>query len=200
MSYTLATPCIAAQVFGPVVLMAFCRAPVHELLNFDPRLWAHHTGYDGRWSDEQLRPRVERLGLPAAGKSSSASASFARSLVLDAKTGGAVAAVDVDPPNGGDIEAVRDVLARLNVRIFAEVATPSGGRHFYVAGHPQLSVVHSSVANEKLPGYPGVDIPSLGCNVSLPGTRRSKYGGRGYWIVFDDLDSLLAHSWRSGQK
>lgn len=66
--------------------MAFCRTPVNELLNFDLRLWDQHTRYDGRWSDEQLKAIVERLGLAAAEKSSYAIASFARSLVLDAKT------------------------------------------------------------------------------------------------------------------
>jgi hypothetical protein len=65
--------------------MAFCRIPLNEL--FNPRLWDHyHTRYDGRWSDEQLKPIIERLGLPAGEKSSYAIASFARTLVLDAKT------------------------------------------------------------------------------------------------------------------
>lgn len=125
-------------------------------------------------------------------------ADFRPGMALCANTGGAVAVLDVDPRNGGDAEAVRDLLARFNVRIFAEVATPSGGRHFYVAGHPELPIVHSTVANEKLPGYPGVDIQSFGCNVFLPGTQRPKYEGRGYRIVFDHLDSLLTHGDAAG--
>jgi hypothetical protein len=48
-----------------VVLMAFCRIPLNELFDFDLRLWDHHTRFDGRWSDEQLDPIVERFELPA---------------------------------------------------------------------------------------------------------------------------------------
>ncbi|SPM35786.1 Mycobacterium rhizamassiliense ORFan [Mycobacterium rhizamassiliense] len=59
---------------------------------------------------------------------------------------------------------------------------------------------HSSAGNGKLPEYPGVDIQSLGCNVFLPGAQSPKCQGRGYRMVFDDLDSLLAHLWRGGQK
>jgi hypothetical protein len=107
-------------------------------------------------------------------------------------TGVPVAVVDVDPPNGGDINAVRAPLAVLGVRIFAEVDTPGGGKHFYVAGHPGLISTHSTAQNQKLPGFPGVDIQSHGCNVFLPGTLRPKHGDRGYTIVFDELDQLAA--------
>lgn len=98
--------------------------------------------------------------------------------------GGLVAVVDVDPRNGGDIEAVRQLLAALSVRIFAEVATPGEGRHFYIAGHPDLATAH------KLTGYPGVDVLSFSSNVFLPGTRRPKYDGRGYEIVSNNLAAL----------
>ena len=54
-------------------------------------------------------------------------------------TGGTVVVVDVDPRNGGDIEKVHALLGELGVRIYAEVATPGDGRHFYVAGHPELA-------------------------------------------------------------
>ncbi|MGD1172149.1 hypothetical protein [Mycobacterium seoulense] len=66
--------------------MAFRRIPLNELFDFDPRLWDQHTRYDGRWSDEQLKAVVERLVLAPGKKHSYAIASFARSLVLDAKT------------------------------------------------------------------------------------------------------------------
>lgn len=71
---------------GTVLLMTFCRTPLDELFQFDLRLWDRHTRYDGRWSDGQLTPIVEQLELTADEKSSYAIASFARSLVLDAKT------------------------------------------------------------------------------------------------------------------
>ena len=90
---------------------------------------------------------------------------------LCANTGGAIAVVDVDPRNGGDIEAVRQLLADLTVRIFAEVITPGDGRHFYLAMHKDLASAH------QIPDYPGLDVQARGCNVFLPGTRRPKYDG-----------------------
>jgi hypothetical protein len=105
-------------------------------------------------------------------------------------TGGVVAVVDVDPRNGGDIEKVKHLLAELEVRIFGVIRSPSGGKHFYVAGHPNLPSIHCKPDNPKLPGFPGVDIQSFGCNVFLPGTLRGKYQGAGYVIEFDDIDAL----------
>ncbi|CQD22248.1 hypothetical protein BN000_05544 [Mycobacterium europaeum] len=66
--------------------MAFRRIPLNELFDFDLRLFDQHARYEGRWSDEQLKAIVERLGLPPGKNLSCAIASFARSLVLDAKT------------------------------------------------------------------------------------------------------------------
>jgi hypothetical protein len=103
-----------------------------------------------------------------------------------ARTGGNVAVVDVDPRNGSDIEKTRQLLDGLHVRIFAEVATPSGGMHFYIAGHPELPSTHN------LDGWPGIDVLSFGKLVFLPGTQRPKYGGAGYRIIFDDLEALAA--------
>ena len=105
--------------------------------------------------------------------------------------GGKVAVVDADPRNEADIEKVRTLLAELKVRIFGQIATPSGGMHFYIAGHEDLPSVHSTVKNNRLPGYPGVDIQSFGCNVFLPGTFGWKKGDRGYTIESDDLDALI---------
>jgi hypothetical protein len=101
-----------------------------------------------------------------------------------ARTGGSVAVVDVDPRNGSDIERTRSMLDGLGVRIFAEVATPSGGRHFYIAGHPELPSCSS------LNGWPGIDVLSFGKLVFLVGTQRPKYGGAGYQIIFEDLEAL----------
>ena len=101
-------------------------------------------------------------------------------------TGGVVVVIDVDPRNGGDIEKVRQLLAELKVRVFAAIRTLSGGKHFYVSGHPSLPTVHSELPNPdkpdklpKLPNFPGVDIQSFGANVFLPGTLRPKWDGRG---------------------
>jgi len=116
---------------------------------------------------------------------------FPNTPAICANMGGVVVVVDVDPRNGGGIEKVRNLLNELKVRIFAEVATPSGGRHFYIAGHKDLPTVHSSKENQRLPGYPGVDIQSHNTNVFVVGTRRPKYGGAGYTIVFDHLDALI---------
>jgi P4 family phage/plasmid primase-like protien len=101
-----------------------------------------------------------------------------------ARTGGSVAVVDVDPRNGGDIAKTRQQLDGLKVRIFAEIATPSGGRHFYIAGHPELP------SCAKLDDWPGIDVLSFGKLVFLLGTRRPKYQGRGYETVFDNLEAL----------
>ena len=105
-------------------------------------------------------------------------------------TGGVVAVVDADPRNGCDVEKVRAKLAELGETVYAEVRTPSGGTHFYIAGHEDLPTVHSTEKNQKLPGFPGLDLQSFGANVFGPGTLRAKYSDAGYEIVFDDLDKL----------
>jgi len=101
--------------------------------------------------------------------------------------GGRVVVIDIDPRNGGDVNAVMEVLTELGVRIFAEIATPGGGAHLYVAGHPDIASAHSSIRS-----WPGVDLQSFGINVYLPGTLRVKWGGKGYRIDTDDLDALAA--------
>jgi len=93
-----------------------------------------------------------------------------------ARTGGPVAPVDADPRNGGDIRKTRQLLDGLDVRIFAEIATPSGGRHFYIAGHPELPICSA------LNGWPGIDILSYGkleiLQVSMPARPHAASGGR----------------------
>src|ERR1700757_4284505 len=144
-------------------------------------LWAADPGYEcdeGPNCPEFHRPRdwqkteaegnlqrlLEQLRYPTK--------LYPRTSAVCANMGGKVAVVDADPKNGCDIEKVQALLAELSVRIFAEVATPSGGRHFYIAGHEDLPTVHSNAKNERLPGYPGVDIQSYKANVFLPGTFR----------------------------
>ena len=107
-----------------------------------------------------------------------------------ANTGIPTAVFDSDTKNGGDPEKVRALLTELGERIYGEVDTPSGGKHFYITGHPDLPTVHSKADDPKLPDYPGLDIQSHGANVFTPGTLRSKYGGSGYTIVLDELDQM----------
>jgi hypothetical protein len=110
--------------------------------------------------------------------------SFQRGDALKLNTGTVVGTIDVDPRNGGDIDSVRGLLTDLKVRHFAEVKSPSGGRHFYVAGHPLLMTLHNP------DGYPGVDILGNGACCYLPGTLRPKHDRKGYEILFNDLDAL----------
>lgn len=104
-----------------------------------------------------------------------------------ANTGRRLIVVDVDPRNGGDIEAVRQWLTSLNVRVFADVITPSGGRHFYIDGAWREDI---HTAHGKLPGLAGVDLQAKGANVFVPGTRRPKYDGKGYEIVSNNLAAI----------
>jgi hypothetical protein len=112
---------------------------------------------------------------------------FTKGDCLCANTNEKLAVVDVDPRNGGDIEKVRNLLANdLGMRIFAEVISPSGGRHFYVAGHPDLP------SRQKIEGWPGVEIKSHKANITLPGSLRPKYGCAGYTIVLNNLQDMLS--------
>jgi hypothetical protein len=101
-----------------------------------------------------------------------------------ARMGGTVAAVDVDPRNHADIDKTRLMLDGLGVRVYAEIETPGGGRHFYVAGHPELASAHN------LDGWPGIDVQSFGSLLFLPGTQRPRYGGAGYRVIADNLEAL----------
>jgi hypothetical protein len=148
-------------------------------------LWVGEPGWPGR--GEFTRP-VGWQNLARNGNETRIATFDVTRHCICVNTGDPLAVVDVDPRNGGDIEKVRALLLdELKVRIYAEVDTPSGGVHFYIVGHPDLPSVHSTVDNGRLPGFPGVDIQSFGCNVYAPGTRRPKYDGAGYTIVFDDL-------------
>ncbi len=109
---------------------------------------------------------------------------------LCAVLGDDVAVIDVDTKNGADVEAVRRLLAEIDVRIYAETRTPSGGAHFYVAGHPDLPNVYATDDRDGLVGWPGVEILSHGRCAYLPGTLRANYNGRGYSIVVNKLAAL----------
>lgn len=105
--------------------------------------------------------------------------------------GGRVAVVDVDTKNGADVDRTRQTLEAVGIIVYADVLTPSGGRHFYVAGHPDVPTVHAAEGRDGLTGLPGVEIISYGANVFLPGTTRPKYAGAPYIINTDNLDALL---------
>jgi hypothetical protein len=137
----------------------------------------------GGGESEFCYPRGDRDGLSASDNAKHLS-KYKLSWAIMARTGGPVAVVDVDPRNGGDIEKTRQLLDGLGVRIFAEIATPSGGRHFYIAGHPELP------STSNLDGWPGIDILSFGKLVFLPGTQRPKYSNCGYAIISDNLEAL----------
>lgn len=109
---------------------------------------------------------------------------------LQGLMGGVVAGVDVDTKNGADPDKVRQLLDGLGVTVYAEVLTPSGGWHFYVAGHPDLPSVGANAERDGLVGYPGVEIASYGSNLFLPGTKRAKYDGAGYVVVSNNLAAL----------
>lgn len=115
--------------------------------------------------------------------------------VLEGFAGGAVcgitrdvfAVVDVDTKHGADIEKTRRWLDGYEVPVLAEVATPSGGRHFYVAGDDTIP----RVALDKLRDLPGVEILGRTGMVYMPGTIRAKegYEGRGYTVVSSNLEN-----------
>ncbi|WP_411815847.1 AAA family ATPase [Gordonia sp. SND2] len=111
-------------------------------------------------------------------------ARWSQGMAICANTGAALTVFDVDPRNGGDIERTREFLRANEIRVFAEIATPSGGRHFYAAGDARL---HKTALAE----LPGVDLQTNGCNVFIPGTIRPKYGA-GYSVIDDALLNTLA--------
>jgi hypothetical protein len=106
--------------------------------------------------------------------------------------GHTVDAIDVDPRNGGDIEALREALGGDLPKIYGVQNTPSGGQHYLVA---PLGVrkVQSIV--------PGVDIQAgnadgvgRGFIFIAPMVRTDKRNGdpAGYsWELEPDLDELL---------
>lgn len=104
--------------------------------------------------------------------------------------GDPLAVVDVDTKNGADPDAARAWLDALAVPVLADVATPSGGRHYWVPGHPDLPTVHADAERDGLDRLPGVELLSHGCNAFIPGTRRPKYSGRGYVVLSDRLDTF----------
>jgi hypothetical protein len=168
--------------YGLTLLDADAQKFVSDLDDLGCAIWIDHPRGDGKgeffrpqgWQKVDARWNSARFG------------GFTPGSCVCVNTGDPLVVVDVDPRNGGDVDAVRRLLTELEVRIFAEVISPSLGRHFYVAGgYTHLPTVHG-----KLPGLPGVDLQSHGANVFVPGTQRPKYDGKGYEIVSNDLQAL----------
>ncbi len=99
-----------------------------------------------------------------------------------ANTGDAVVVLDVNPEMA-DVDAVRNSLDRSGTRAFAEVITPGGGHHLYLAGGSEMPKTVRG-------GLRGIGLRSHKACVYLPGTLRPKYNLKGYEIVFNDLDTL----------
>ncbi len=123
------------------------------------------------WQDLTAEGNTERL------------AAWQPGWAVCAVCGPALTVLDVDPRNGGNPEQVMRFLDERGIRRFANVITPGGGVHYYVAGHPDLRKFI-------IPELPGVDLQARYANVFVPGTERPKYDGRGY-VPTGDLDPAL---------
>lgn len=158
-----------------------------DLTTLQVPIFVAHKGSSGRefqlpsaWQTTDATGNAERL----AGRSRTTSAVCAVLI-------GSLAVVDVDTKNGADAGRVRQMLDGIGCAIYAEIKTPSGGRHFYVPGNSELPNVSASSDRDGLFGYPGVEILAHGRMVFLPGTTRPKYDGAGYKIISDDLAKLI---------
>lgn len=104
-----------------------------------------------------------------------------------------IAVVDVDTKNGGCPDQVRTDLESAEVRIYMEVITPSGGRHFWCEGHKNLpNRQFGEGAHLEGALWQGVDVLTRGKLVFLPGSTRFRpeYKGMGYRIVYNRLAEL----------
>ena len=134
-----------------------------------PRRWQHATADGNAEHRRRHRPGNALLGM----------------------MGGRVTVFDVDTKNGADVARTQQALAELGIVVYADLLTPSAGRHFYVPGHPDVPTVHAQKGRDGLVGHPGVEILSYGANAFLPGTLRPKYNGAGYVIMSNNLDALV---------
>lgn len=92
-------------------------------------------------------------------------------------TGHGVDVIDIDPRNGGDVEAVADVLMDSEAPIVASVRTPSGGAHYYIPS--------TGLMGMKMP--PGIDYLATRHMAFAPPTERPKYPGKVYrWMGIPD--------------
>lgn len=156
-----------------------------HLGNLDVPVWTATTGTNGR---EVNRPHGWQA-MTADGNRDRMSG-WRPGMAFSGNMGGRVVVLDGDTRNGCNIDQVEAMLNGIAVTVYAAVDTPSGGRHWYVPGHPDIPTIHATTDRDGLTGYPGLEVISYGANVFLPGTQRPKYGGRGYTILFDRLPEL----------
>ncbi|WIV57436.1 phage/plasmid primase, P4 family [Amycolatopsis nalaikhensis] len=107
-----------------------------------------------------------------------------------------LAVIDIDPQNGGSIEAVEERFGHLPHTF--TVATPSGGTHLYFtlpAGVEPLAKVIGKLV-------PGVDFLSKGCYVAAPTTVREAEGKKpagAYDVIYDvepvELPAAVLAAW-----
>ena len=84
---------------------------------------------------------------------------------------GMVEVVDVDCKNGAEGFATFKLIEKHMPVVFAEVTTPSGGKHFYVPATGLPGIRHG-----------GIDVQGVGLGVFGPGSNRGKYPGKRYVI------------------
>jgi hypothetical protein len=126
------------------------------------------------WQNTRTNPRLLEAWKPGA--------------ALCAVTGVALDVIDIDPRNGGDTAWESFTSEHPSPRVYAEVATPSGGRHLYVA-----RTRHGKVSRDGIDLQAGDDNGQGRGFVFLPGTvRSSKTDGqpRPYVLVSDRLDTF----------
>lgn len=157
-----------------------------DLFTLDVPVWVATPSTSGREVD---RPR-NWAELDRAGNAERFQA-WRPGMALSGNMGGRLVVLDGDTRNGCDIAAVERMLQGIGVTTYATIATPSGGRHWYLAGHPDLPTVHATADRDGFTSHPGLELISHGANVFLPGTSRPKYGGRGYAILENRLAELI---------
>jgi hypothetical protein len=126
------------------------------------------------WQNTKPNPRLLEAWKPDA--------------ALCAVTGAALDVIDIDPRNGGDKAWESFTADHPSPRVYAEVATPSGGRHLYVA-----RTRHGKVSRDGIDLQAGDDNGQGRGFVFLPGTvRPSKVDGqpRPYVLVTDRLETF----------
>lgn len=119
---------------------------------------------------------------------------------LCAVTGHLVDVIDIDPRNGGSVEALAEALDGQMPRVYGRASTPSGGEHLLIA---------SLGVRKKQDVVPGVDLQAgnpegvgRGFIFIAPTVRESKEDGqaRAYaWELEPDLGELLLEPDDSGQ-
>jgi hypothetical protein len=101
--------------------------------------------------------------------------------------------LDLDTKNGGEIPDAERFLDLAGITPWCVVATPSGGRHYYLPAHPDARD-YPAGRDRHFPGLPGAEFYGRTHFLFLPGTSRPKYQGRGYRIISGDEHLARADS------